>query len=198
MFKLKDYIIVLLISTFLGFIIIQQFYLQKRVNNVTQPDNSNSLAIEVSELIKNNQRLKKERDKTTDQLSKLNDSATNTKNASQAIQEDLQTYKIILGSTKVTGNGVEISINDKIESAQIIDLINAIRNIGFDAMSINGTRLSSMPTINSGGYSPPTIIDVIGDSELLADSLKRAGGIIDQIGVGNVVKKDNIIINPIQ
>jgi uncharacterized protein YlxW (UPF0749 family) len=198
MFKLKDYIIILFVSFLLGFIIIQQFYLQKKVNNVTQPDNSNSLAIEVSELIKNNQRLKKERDKTTDQLSKLNDSATNTKKASEAIQEDLQTYKIILGTTKVTGNGVGISINEKVESAQVIDLINAIRNIGFDAISINGSRLSSMPSIKNGVYLPPTTIDVIGDSELLADSLKRAGGIIDQIGVGNVVRKNNIIINPVQ
>ncbi|EKD56760.1 MAG: protein of unknown function DUF881 [uncultured bacterium] len=197
MFSIKDNLVILIVSLILGYVLAQQFFLQQRVKVVTQPDNSSSLAIEVSELIKNNAKLKKEHVDALEQLDKLNQSANNSIKANETIQENLTTYKTLLGIVPISGKGVIISLDEEIQSPQMIDLINAIKNIGCEAISINDTRIGFTSAIDNGTYYPPTTIKVIGDQELLADSLMRTGGIIDQIGNGNVEKKDIINLKAI-
>lgn len=192
MFKKKDYLIILVVSLILGYVLAQQFYLQQKVKKVTQPDNTTALAMEVSEFIKNNAKLKKERTDALNQLDKLNQSANDSIKANETIQENLVTYKILLGIAPVIGEGVTITLDQEVQSPQMIDLINAIKNIGADAVSINDTRIGPTTAIDSGVYYPPTVVKVIGDKDLLADSLERSGGIIDQIDVGRVEKKDEI------
>lgn len=195
MFKPKDIIIILIVSLILGYILAQQFYLQQKVKEVTKPESSGAIAIEVSELIKNNQKLKKEKIDVLDQLDKLNQSADNSVKANETIQENLATYKILLGITQISGKGVIITLDEEVKTPQMVDLINAIKNIGSDAISINDKRLSPTSSIDNGTYFPPTYVKVIGDQELLSISLIRTGGIIDQIGVGKVEIKNNILMN---
>lgn len=193
----KDSIIILIVSLILGYILAQQFFLQQRVKVVTQPENNSSLAIEVAELIKNNTKLKKEHTDALGQLDKLNQSTNNSIKANETIQENLTTYKTLLGIVPISGQGVVITLDEEIQSPQMIDLINAIKNIGCEAIAINDTRIGFTSAINNGTYYPPTVIKVVGDQELLADSLQRTGGIIDQIGNGNVEKKETINLKAI-
>lgn len=197
MHKSRNYIIIFMISLILGYILAQQFFLHERVKKITTPESSSTLALEVSEFIKNNQKLKKERNDLASQLNKLNQSANDTIKTNETIQENLINYKMILGIVPISGSGVIIMLDKEVESPQMIDLVNAIKNIGAEAIAINSTRLGPTSAIKNGIYYPPTVVKVIGDPELLADSLTRTGGIINQIGVGKVEKNDRIDLKAI-
>lgn len=197
MFARRDYIIINIVCLILGFIIVRQFYLHKQVTQVSQPESGNSMALEVTELIKTNDTLRKEINKLTENKNKLNESTNSSQKAYEVLQEDINTYNIILGLTSVEGPGAEITFDDKLDSTQVVDLINAIKNIGAEAISINNRRLSPNTTLEQGIFYPPTTIQVIGDVDILKDSLVRPGGIIEQIGTGSVEKKDKLLLKSI-
>lgn len=197
MFKKRDIILLIFISIILGIIIVRQFYSQKKVREVSEPEAGNSMALEVAELIKTNAKMRKEISQLNDNLTKLNESTSNSQKANETINENLNVYQIILGLTNIQGPGVAIIFNNKMESTQIVDLVNAIKNIGAEAISINDKRLGPRTSIEEKVLYPPVKVSVIGDANLLHDSLVRPGGIIEQIGAGNVEKNDNIYIKAI-
>lgn len=192
---LRNYILIILAALSLGFIATKQFYLQKEVNKViNQSELGSAMAVEVTELIKNNQKLQKDTGILKDQLEKLSKSAADTQSANEALRESLDNYKIALGIVDIKGKGVTITFNEKIDSTQLIDLVNSIKNIGAEAISINNKRFAVNSSVENGTFNPPVIVDVIGDQNILKESLIRLGGIIEQIGIGQVEKNDNIFI----
>lgn len=188
----KKYLIIGITCLLLGYILVRQFYLQQEVIQVSQPDTGNSLALEVAELIKTDSKLRKEIDKLSEQLDKLSKSTADSKVVNETLKENQETYQIVLGLTKVKGDGVVITFEEKIDSTQLVDLVNAIKNIGAEAISINNNRFGPYTSIKSGTFYPPTVIQVIGNQELLQESLIRPGGIIEQIGVGKVEKRNGL------
>ena len=89
-------------------------------------------------------------------------------------------------------------------------MINALRNIGAEGISINGQRfvINSFFRKTADGIflensklSSPYIIQTVGNSALIKESLLRKGGIIDQTEESgteikvSVEQKDNIILN---
>jgi uncharacterized protein YlxW (UPF0749 family) len=194
MFEKRNLILIGVIGIILGFIISQQFHLHERISKTIQPGNENNLALEVSELIKTNEELAQEVSDLAKEHETLSRSATDAETANTALEENLKKYNIILGMSDVQGEGVEINFDSKINSTQLIDLLNAIKNIGADAIIVNDQRITPNTFINSGFFNPPTTIKVIGNKNLLYESLIRPGGIIEQIGYGNVNKKDDITI----
>jgi len=194
MFEKKNLLLIGVIGAILGFFVIQQFYLHQKITETIQPENENNLALEVSEFIKTNQELNQEVSDLEAEHEKLSQSAADAETARGALEENLEKYKIILGDANIYGEGVEILFDSKINSMQLIDLVNAIKNIGADAIQVNEQRISPNTSISSGFFNPPTTIKVIGDKNLLNESLVRPGGILEQIGFGKVEKKDRIEI----
>lgn len=194
MLNKKDIIIIASVCLVLGFVVVRQFYLQQRVNQVSQPEEGNAIAMEVAELIKTNTELQQGISDLTEQKNTLFASAANQQAASETIEKNLDQYRIILGQTKVEGPGVEIIFDDKVDSTQIVDLINALKNIGAEAIAINHQRISQKSSVEDGIFYPPSKIEVIGNADVLEEALKRKGGIIEQIGTGTVQKHDRIIL----
>lgn len=194
MFRKKDLLIITGICLILGFAAASQFYLHQKVTKVSQPEEGNALAIEVAEMIKTNEELKKEVDDLSLQKNNLSSSAANQQVAGETLEKNLDKYRIILGQTKVEGSGVEIIFADKIDSTQVVDLINALKNIGAEAITVNHQRIKLKSSVEDGIFYPPTKIEAIGDATVLEEALKRKGGIIEQIGTGTVQKQERIIL----
>lgn len=192
--KKFDYIIFGLVGLVLGFIIVRQFYLQQKVSNISQTQQGNILALEVANLINTDEKLRKEVADLTSQYDSLVASSSDKKTSSEALETNLGKYKIILGQTKVEGPGVEIIFDERVDSTQMVDLINALKNIGAEAIAINQHRLAPNSTIESGIFYPVTKVEVIGNKDLLEEALKRNGGILSQIGTGSVLKHDRLIL----
>jgi len=194
MFERKNLILIGLVGIILGFFVAQQFYLHKKITETIQPENEKNLALEVTELIKTNRDLEKEVEDLNDQHNKLVESADDVKTANVTLEENLTKYEIVLGLSEVYGEGVELVFDSKVSSTQLIDLLNAIKNIGADAIQINDARVVPTTSITGGFFDPPLKIKIIGEKRLLSESLTRKGGILEQIGYGKVTELDEVSI----
>ncbi len=128
-------------------------------------------------------------------------------------------YKIYAGASNVTGSGIEISIDDAnssngvvsqymlVHDSTLLGIVNALREAGAQAISVNGERIVSdsellcMGTsikVNDKKLFAPFTIKAIGDSNALYDSL-LASSIYKNIVMADlnvsVVRGDNIHIS---
>ena len=122
--------------------------------------------------------------------------STSTDSNSIEKQKRLKELNTYLGLTDVTGSGVIITVQDNTNSKFVTSrdlvhdgdlraIVNEIKNIGAEAISINGQRIV-----------PSTVIEVIGN-DYLRNNLLRPGSFINQFGDEisiTVEKSDNITI----
>lgn len=181
MFKKIDFFIVLIICLFLGIFIVSQYQSGREYRKVIQPENNEIIAIEVAKLTKSNADLRQEVGKLTSDLDSYKNTSESGKKLYEKYLSDSALLDIVNGSLPKKGQGVSIKIDGSLSEAQIIDLINAIKNIGSSIMSVNGQRITIATNISDfsdqNGYS----IDVLGNSKLLKSAIERKGGIIEQL-----------------
>ena len=151
-----------------------------------------------------------------------------TQNDETAIskEEEIKLDNILLGLTDVTGDGIVISLKDNntvkrsninpldnielylVHAGDLVEVVNALRNAGAEAISINGQRITNYTSIYCAGnvvvingekISSPVEIKAIGSPELLYGSITIPGGyleLMEETGVMiNVKKMENITIN---
>lgn len=189
----QNKIIIIIVSLVAGFLIMQQVKVRLKVAELTSTKNTSPIATEVAELIKSNKKSREELN-TIEAQKKSIEAAVSSKTASEeAISKEINDLKIVTGEVAVKGEGVQIDIDKSIQVTQLIDLLNALRNIGVEGMSINDKRILFNTPITSEIIITPLTVRAIGNSEVLNDSLLRRGGIIEQIsGSNKVTISDNI------
>lgn len=154
------------------------------------------------------------------ELEKVRQEATQDNGTAEAKEQELKENNMLLGVTDVTGEGVEVFLEDAATtdnnlnaSAQIIHfddlqwVINELRNAGAEAIEVNGQRIINTTAITCEGniikvngekIGSPFTIKAIGSQNLLYGALERAGSWLDEIrNAGNtaeVRKSDNITI----
>lgn len=141
-------------------------------------------------------------------------------------EEEIKLDNVLLGLTDVTGNGLIITLTDNnnvkrsniepfdnielylVHAGDLVEVVNALRNAGAEAISINGQRVTNFTSIYCAGnvvvvngekISSPIEIKAIGSPELLYGSITIPGGyieLLEETGViVNVKKAENITIN---
>lgn len=197
---MKINVIIILIATiFFGFLITKQLEAKDRVDKATSVQAINDIASEVAESIKGNEKLRIDLDTLSSQKETLLDTTTSKASSDEAVSEEIGKLKVETGQTNVTGSGVEIKFQNSLQLTQLVDLTNALRNIGADAISINGTRVVAETALTDQMGVSPVTFKVIGDKKVLADSLQRNGGIIEQIdNTGKVSEKNSLDINKVK
>lgn len=144
----------------------------------------------------------------------LIDSGTNEEQIAN-LKEELAGLKQFAGVTKVTGQGVRVTVNFDNEtkisnaSAAIQMLLNEIKAADAQALSVNGERIiatseirivNSYIVINGRTYTQPLEILVIGKQSSLNSMLNMAGGIVSVLKSKynanvNIELQDEIVIN---
>ena len=180
-FKKKDYVIISIICLFLGVFLVSQFYSSTEYRKVVQPENSETLALEVAKLTKTNSDLRQEVKSLTSTLDSYKDTSESGKKLYEKYLSDKELYDVIIGNAPKTGQGVSIMVTGSLGTTQIVDLINAIKNIGSGMISINGKRLVINTDLSQFSNKSDYKIDVLGNSKLLDSAIKRKGGILEQI-----------------
>lgn len=153
-------------------------------------------------------------------LEKVRQEATQDNGTAEAKEQELKENNMLLGNTDVTGEGVEVFLEDATTtdnnlnaSLQIIHyddlqwVINELKNAGAEAIEVNGQRIINTTAITCEGniikvngerIGSPFTIKAIGSQSLLYGALERAGSWLDEIrNAGNtaeVKKLDNITI----
>lgn len=190
--KNSAFIIMLVI---LGYLISQQLELNSRVKIVTDPSTTSALSVEVAELIKGNKKLDIDLTTLQQQESTLSQSSSSNSQTDTSLNDQLKQLKILAGTTSVTGQGVQITFEQSIQLTQLVDLVNALRNIGAEAISINDKRVVMNTALTENMGNTPLAISAIGNKDVLHDALLRRGGIMEQTGSnGQVDAKDTITI----
>ena len=154
------------------------------------------------------------------ELEQVRVEATQNDATAETKEQELKENKMLLGTTDVVGDGVEVVLQDAAEQNSSIGLsyqlihysdiqrvVNELKNAGAEAIEINGQRIvpSSSITcegniikINGERVGSPFVIRAIGSQSLLYGGLSRVGSILDAISeAGNtatITKVDNITI----
>ena len=157
-----------------------------------------------------------------EKLEELRNSVVNSTDSSSDLTSRLQEYNALLGYTEVKGPGIIITLQDGdssvlgglatqyiVHDEDLYQVVNALKNVGAEAISINGQRITSRTaiacvgnviTVNEQKLGSPFIIQAIGPSLYLYSSLKMPGGYLEYLeGYGvkvdvKQVDKDTIVI----
>ena len=159
-------------------------------------------------------------EKLEKELEELQTSASVNSDEANELQEKLKEYKKILGLTEVSGNGLEITLKDGDENqsksvlsslvhdGDILQVVNALRNAGADALSVNDQRIvntsaisciGNVVKINGEKVGVPYVIKAIGNPEWLYGAIEMNGGYVSNLrreGVDVEVKKVKDITIP--
>lgn len=109
------------------------------------------------------------------------------------MNEELWRMQIINGRGETTGPGVEVRVGAGVSAVDLQDLLNEVRNVGAEAISLNGTRLTIRSSVWSDGdaitldgkrLEAPFVFLAIGDPGTMSTALNRHGGVLDILRVG--------------
>lgn len=181
MFKRIDYIVIAIICLFFGIFIISQLSSVKEYKKVIQPENNAVLALEVAQLTKTNADLRREVKDLTLSLESYQNGAVSNKTKYDQYLADLERLDIINAVKPKSGQGLTISVDGKLSTAQVVDLVNAIKNIGAEVISINNRRLALNTNLDQFSGMSKYEVNILGNTSLLKSAVERKGGIIDQI-----------------
>lgn len=118
--------------------------------------------------------------------------------SSKLLKSELENIDILLGTTDVEGEGIEITLNNSekadadISSNDLLLIVNSLREAGAEAISINEKRIINMTDIvEIGNYAftqvngerilPPYTIKAIGNQTYLESALLGNGGYVDEL-----------------
>ncbi len=102
--------------------------------------------------------------------------------------EELGYMRIVNGVVAVTGGGVEMRVGAGVTYVDLQDVLNEIRNVGAEAIALNGLRLTATSAIvateqgmsvDDNSISPPYVFQAIGDPTTMTTALNRRGGVLD-------------------
>lgn len=145
-----------LVCVVLGIIISIQYKSLSAAENITSSDSDKiaSLQAQQLKLIQENEGLLTAKEELEQKVALL-ESATNEEQI-QKLEEELNKVKMFCGTTKVTGDGIYISIVLQEEmypstlQRHLLTIINELKASTAQAISINGERITAMIEIPGG------------------------------------------------
>jgi uncharacterized protein YlxW (UPF0749 family) len=197
--KITSQIFLALICVLLGFMLTHQFrMLNSKDTRFLAGERVSSyydISDENDELMKLKEQLEKENSNVLTQLKKYEQDATNSNELTKEIKDKLDTSRVMLGMTSVSGPGVTIYLSPKssifnssnnryINYRELVYLINELYFAGAEAITINDNRIlyqSVIKAANNNEYIQVNddkiypknriVVKAIGDKDKLEDAL---------------------------
>lgn len=157
----------------------------------------------------------KQYDEVQKKIDEYKDKKENDIETTTLIHNELEQANILLGKTDLAGQGIEITIKEmqdydysRIKDSDLISIVNALKNAGAEAISINEERIINMSDIvdigstfikiNGQRILAPYVIKAIGNKAYLESSLLGNGGAAEQLKkMGHdvqITQNDNVLI----
>ena len=203
-------------------ICVQVNTIKKTASAFGKTQTENELRDSVSRWQENYENASEKLNRKEKELEKLREQAASNSENSNHLTDTLADYNTLLGYSELTGPGVIVTLKDGdpsitnafltnyiVHDEDILEVVNALKNAGAEAISVNGQRIISSTAINCVGnvvkinnqkVGAPFVISAIGPSLSLYTSLKMAGGYLDWIQSFGVqveikqIEKDSIVI----
>ncbi len=155
------------------------------------------------------------------ELEKVRSQVSNKSENSKQTNENLTRNNLLLGLTEVNGKGIIITAKDAdsakvrgvssqyiVHDGDLVNLVNALKNAGAEAISINGERIVNTTAITCSGnvvlvngekVGSPFIINAIGSPDRLYGAMIVADSYYDRMkkeGVDMKVEKATNVVVP--
>lgn len=139
----------------------------------------------------------------------LTGGATDSQAAIDAARSRLDALGVLAGTVAATGPGVEVFVTDPqstIRSAQVLDLVQELRDAGAEAIQIGSVRVIASTWFGdaTGGVvvdgtelRPPYTVLAIGDSQTMATALEIPGGVVASLpdrATATVAARDQVAV----
>ena len=171
-----------------GALAVWQLKAQALATRSITPDSSAQTAVTSLELTRTHLQLTKQQADLSTKLTLLQASSQQAQASHAQTITEHETNQILLGTTSVSGPGIRLTVTGKLLTAsQLIDLVNALRNLGAEAISVNTQRFTGTSWVDEGGIAAPVTVAAIGSQRLLDSGVRQRGGILDELGVSATV-----------
>lgn len=219
--KITSQIFVAIVCGFLGFLLAHQFKLLNEKNKVNLPNQNLDIISEIDALKKEKEELINTNNSLSKQLKELEEKASSSGSVEAEIKKQLDNARMNLGLLDVKGPGIIITITPKsnifggstdnrsITEDEIVHIVNSLRYIKAEALSVNDYRLTPQTGIKSSGNwiwigtakidpKEKITIKAIGDKQALSVAANFIG-VLDYGALRNysceVKENDEIVIN---
>lgn len=172
---------IFIVTLILGILVFWQMNSRELILQAQSPEDQGVVALEVSQLTSANAALRQELADLSKQEYDLAATLVDKKTAEEGLKTQQDKADILTGVSAVTGPGVTLTIKDELTIPQLTDVLNSIKNIGAEALAVNGVRVTPRYSIWRASLKPPYIFMAIGSPAVLSSSITRRGGIIDQM-----------------
>ncbi len=194
-------------------------------STVSQTLTGNELRDQVLKWKEKYDKASKDLEKSENKLEEIRLQATQNDENALNKENEIKQDNVLLGLTDVSGSGIVITLKDNntvnrsslspldnielylVHAGDLVEVVNALRNAGAEAISINGQRITNFTSIYCAGnvvvvngekISSPVEIKAIGSPELLYGSITIPGGYLELMKETGVMvevnKADNISI----
>lgn len=159
-------------------------------------------------------------EKKEKELERLREQVANSNESAKGLSGKLDKYNLMLGKSDLVGKGIVITLKDGevrsfvggdplVHAQDVMNVVNALKNAGADAISVNNQRvvdstafncIGNVITVNGEKIGVPFVIKAIGLPSQLYGSLTMKGHYLSMLEAGGVkvnveqVDKETIII----
>lgn len=191
--KTTSQIFIAIVCAFLGFLLANQFKVLSQKNKVASNLNNMDIIAEVDALKKEKEELLKTNTSLSEELKNIEDAAASEGALENEIKKQLDNTRMTLGLIDVKGPGITITITPKtnifgtqamdttmnIGEEEIVHIINSLRFVKAEAISVNDFRITPQTGIKTSGTwiwigtekldpTLPIVIKAIGDKKALS------------------------------
>ncbi|MDU5105644.1 MULTISPECIES: DUF881 domain-containing protein [unclassified Clostridium] len=221
--KVTSQILLAIVCAFLGFLLAHQFKMLNEKNKANMSNKNLDILSEIEVLKKEKEELTEVNTSLSDELKQLEEKVSQEGTVEAEIKKQLDNARMNLGLVDVKGPGIIITITPKsnifgsssdssrsvITEDEIVHVVNSLRYIKAEALSVNDYRLTPQTGIkNSGNWiwvgtakidpKEKITIKVIGDKQALSVAANFQG-VLDYGALQNyycdVKESDEIVIN---
>lgn len=179
---------VFILFLILGFLFGTQIRLHQRVKPLEEMSDSD-LGQLVYQISLENDALRRQLYELEIRLLDYEQKETSQKEILKQALDDLERVSVLSGLKEISGEGIEVVIEDEegvLKTLDLLDLINELKAAGAEAIAVNGIRLSfrdylnlknSTLLINERKFKFPIYIRAVGNSHSLEGALVLPGGV---------------------
>jgi uncharacterized protein YlxW (UPF0749 family) len=177
---------VALVLALLGFLLVVQLRSQGSATGLDELT-SQDLTLLVANLNTRNDQLRGEVGDLESQLVRVQAAAGNGERSSQQLRTEIARDRTWAGLDAASGPGVTVAVAGPVSASAVQEILNELRNAGAEALAVGGVRVvtgsvatgdAGALTIDGTSLGDAFSVTAIGDTDALAGSLVRPGGVV--------------------
>ncbi len=174
-----------LLALLVGFLVVVQLRSQAVVVRHLEAQDNTTIALLINSLNRNNAALREEVFSLESQRSRLLADLAAGQGDPEGLAGEITRLRVVNGTLGVHGPGIVLRLDGPLHDFELQDTINNLRNVGAEALALNGHRLVARSVlqgrsgdihIDDAAVRSPFVFRAVGDAQGLYDAAQVALG----------------------